>query len=354
MGRICKHLDALDAARLYLRPQAKDDKDITYKQQVMLSSGGPFSGSIWTGIPPEREFFTNSHFAMATRRRLAVVQVLEGSTCQLAECAGTSAAIPCGEQLDYRLTHPCSVCGKGPAKHRSHEFLKLSLAGALLQNQAQMDIERLVPELCRGNTSKGTATDAIMDIVAAFPNATRQYWIDVTVRSPHADRYNTSAARNAANTVGRAASDGAKEKWQKYKSELVIPISYEPYGRLAVESIRCLEHMAINGATVDPKRWAGSHLLTRWLRDCQRTVIWASTDVALASLGRAATRTEAAIARGNLARRRAVPSASAATLAGSTQATGSQSAPTAPRRATDFSAEQRTGMQYRSTPSGVL
>jgi hypothetical protein len=168
-----------------------------------------------------------------------------------------------------------------------------------------MDFERLVPELCRGDTTKGIATDAIMDIVAAFPNATRQYWIDVTVRSPHAERYNTSAARNAANTVGHAASEGAKEKWQKYKSELVVPIAYEPYGRLAIESIRCLEQIAINAATVDTARWAGSQLLTRWLRICQRMVIWAASDVALAALGKGATKTEAAIARGNPARRRA-------------------------------------------------
>ena len=152
-----------------------------------------------------------SHFAMATRRRLAVVQISEGQTCQLAESAGTSVARTCGEFLDHRLTHPCSACAKGPAKNRTHEFLKTSLGNAFQVCQAQMDFERLVLELCRGDTSKGIATDAIMDIVAAFPNATRQYWIDVTVRSPNAERYNTSDARNAANTVAHAASDEAKE-----------------------------------------------------------------------------------------------------------------------------------------------
>jgi hypothetical protein len=187
-----------------------------------------------------------------------------------------------------------------------------------------------------------------MDIVAAFPNATRQYWIDVTVRSPHADRYNTSAVRNATNTVGYAASDGAKEKWQKYKSQLVIPISYEPYGRLAAESLRCLEHMAISGATVDAQRWAGSQLLTRWLRVYQRMVIWASTDVALASIGRGATKTEAAIAHGNLARRNANPIAVAANLPSRSQ-TSTESQRDAPRRGTDFPTEHRAGMQFRST-----
>ena len=294
---------------------------------------------------------------MATRRRLAVVHCSEGLTCQLAESAGTSAARTCGELLDHRLTHPCSACAKGPAKNRTHEFLKTTLGNALHACQSQLDFERLVPELCRGDTSKGRGTDAIMDIVAAFPNATRQYWIDVTVRSPHADRYNTSAARNAANTVGMAASDGVKEKWQKYKSELVVPISYEPYGRLAAESIRLLEQMAINAATVDTARWAGSQLLTTWLRDCQRMVIWAATDVALAALGKGATRTETAIARGNPARGRTVPPlGSVQTMAvpheGSTQP-GSQSTLAEPRRNPVFPTAQRTGMQHRGIPTGV-
>jgi len=360
IGRICKHLDAIEAAKLYLDPQqAPDDHDRAYKRQVMLSSGGPFSGSIWTEIPSEREFFDQSHFTMATRRRLAVVQVSEGLTCQLAESAGTSVARPCGEILDYRLTHPCSACAKGPAKNRTHEFLKTSLGNALQACQAQMDFERLVPELCRGDTTKGIATDAIMDIVAAFPNATRQYWIDVTVRSPHAERYNTSAARNAANTVGHAASEGAKEKWQKYKSELVVPIAYEPYGRLAIESIRCLEQIAINAATVDTERWAGSQLLTRWLRTCQRMVIWAASDVALAALGKGATKTEAAIARGNPARRRTEgrtipPSGSvSATPPGASTQDVSQSTLAERSSTSVFPTMQHTRMQYRSIPPGV-
>ena len=181
----------------------------------------------------------------------------------------------------------------------------------------------------------------------------------MTVRSPHAERYNTSAVRNAANTVGHAASEGAKEKWQKYKSELVVPIAYEPYGRLAIESIRCLEQIAINAATVDTARWAGSQLLTRWLRICQRMVIWAASDVALAALGKGATKTEAAIARGNPARRRAegrtIPpsgSVSAAPQGASTQDV-SQSTLAERSSTSVFPTMQHTGMQYRSIPPGV-
>ena len=143
---------------------------------------------------------------------------------------------------------------------------------------------------------------------------------------------------------------GAKEKWQKYKSELVVPIAYEPYGRLAVESIRCLEQIAINAATVDSMRWAGSQLLTRWLRICQRMVIWAATDAALAALGKGATKTETAIARGNPARRRTVPPSGTVSAAEGVPETGVR---TDTRSISVFPTAQHAGMQYRSIPSGV-
>jgi hypothetical protein len=150
-------------------------------------------------------------------------------------------------------------------------------------------------------------------------------------------------------------TDRQKEKWHKYKSELVVPISYVPYGRLAVESVRCLEQIAINAATVDTMRWAGSQLLTKWLRTCQRMVIWAATDVALAALGKGATKTETAIARDIPARRRAIPpsgTAQAVPHEGSTQ-NGSQSTIADTRRTSVFPTAQHAGMQCRCIPSGV-
>ena len=145
---------------------------------------------------------------------------------------------------------------------------------------------------------------------------------------------------------------GVKEKRDRYKSELVVPISFEPYGRISSKSFQCLEEMAINGATVSAHRWAGAQLLKKWLHACQRMVIWASTDVALASLGRGATKLEAAIARGSFAPRcrasatSASAGARAANLAGCSQSQ-SQST-TYPRRVTAFPRGQHTGMQYRS------
>ena len=40
IGRICKHLDAIQAAKLYNQTRGTDTKDHAYKKQVLLSSGG--------------------------------------------------------------------------------------------------------------------------------------------------------------------------------------------------------------------------------------------------------------------------------------------------------------------------
>ena len=55
--------------------------------------------------------------------------------------------------------------------------------------------------------------------------------------------------RNAQNVPGLAASKGCQEKWDKYESQDVIPIAYEPYGRIAIESLRRLEEISINAAS---------------------------------------------------------------------------------------------------------
>ena len=146
-----------------------------------------------------------------------------------------------------------------------------------------------------------------MDVVAAFPNATRQYWIDVTVRSPHAERYNQSDERNAQNVPGLAASKGCQEKWDKYESQEVIPIAYEPYGRIAIESLRRLEEISINAASMSQERWTPPTLLTQWLRDATRAVIWAAADIDLLSVGTGATKREEVIARTAQARAAASP-----------------------------------------------
>ena len=100
---------------------------------------------------------------------------------------------------------------------------------------------------------------------------------------------------------GFAAGEGCKEKWHRYTKD-VIPIAIEPYGRIADDSVRCLEEVAINAATLSEDRWTSPNLLSNWLRRCQRLVIWAAADVDLTALGKGATRMESSIARGAMMR----------------------------------------------------
>ena len=130
--------------------------------------------------------------------------------------------------MDPHLTHPTTACEKGPAKNRMHTFLKTGLASCLKAAGAEVDMERCIPELCRIGPD-GKYVDAIMDVVVSFPNATRQYWFDATVRSPHASRYNETVRHNATDVPGYAAHKGCQEKWNKYGND-VIPVAFEPYG----------------------------------------------------------------------------------------------------------------------------
>ena len=270
----------------------------------MLSSGGAHAGAIWTDVPRAPfEFFQASHFVQATRRRLGVVTCLLGSTCCVQQPQKNAGPVRrCGEMLDWRLTHPTTTCVQHGAKNRAHDFLKNNIAHQLRDAGAFVDIERCVPDLVKETDRTDGGIDAIMDVVAAFPNATRQHWIDVTVRSPHAERYNTSGTRNACNCPGFAATKGAEDKWERYQSEDVIPIAFETYGRIAVCSMRKLEELSIIGATLSLDRWTTPMLLSKWLRHAIRSVIWAAADTDLLALGSAATLSERVIARQNMAR----------------------------------------------------
>ena len=117
----------------------------------MLSSGGALAGSIWTDIPRQpSDFFQASHFVLATRRRLGIVVVPEGTPCCIPENKGNST-VPrlCGEFLDHRLTHPTSACTKQAAKSRTHDLLKMAIGASLKSAGAIVDFERCVPSLAR-------------------------------------------------------------------------------------------------------------------------------------------------------------------------------------------------------------
>ena len=61
IGRIVRHIDALDAVKMWLEPETTDPVRQDYLRQVRLSSGGPLAGHLWTEVPNNpNEFFASA------------------------------------------------------------------------------------------------------------------------------------------------------------------------------------------------------------------------------------------------------------------------------------------------------
>ena len=74
-------------------------------------------------------------------------------------------------------------------------------------------------------------------------------WMDVSVRCPHAERYNESASKPGAATVA-----GEAEKTKRY-GMAVRALVFETYGRLGGEGTKLLRDLVTNGGgkwTVQP------------------------------------------------------------------------------------------------------
>ena len=177
-----------------------------YESEVMLAAGGSGEGGVWQAIPSRQsEYFMNSHFIMATRRRLAAVHVPEGARCQIPDARHDGEV--CGALLADGLTHPAAHCVKGPARMRPHNHLSRTLAMQLRYAGADVDRERVVPELFQGAPGTAEGKEGIMDVVANFPGGFTALWFDVTIRCPHADRY-SNPAHGASSVVPAAAAQG--------------------------------------------------------------------------------------------------------------------------------------------------
>ena len=73
---------------------------------------------------------------------------------------------------------------------------------------------------------------AILDVVSLSPGVLQQLWIDVSVRCPHAERYNESASKPGVATVA-----GETEKTKSYGTA-VRALVFETYGRLGGEGTK--------------------------------------------------------------------------------------------------------------------
>ncbi len=274
-SRVYKHLEALRAHRLWSKLPA-------WRQEALLSAGGPGGGSLWTQMPvDERGFFPTSHFRMASLRRLGLIDVPEGATCAIPPTtSGGAEEEVCGHLLDRHFTHP-QLCGKGPAKLRAHTALASSLARQLRDCRADVDMERVVPELMQEHRQGNRAEylEAILDIVATWPGQVRPAWIDVTVRCPHAERYPVAHSR-----PGHAAAVAEQSKLERYGPG-VFPVAFETYGRIGDRSRESLQVLALLAGAYVGDQWALLRLVPQWTAQLQRAVLFAVADVDLLALG---------------------------------------------------------------------
>ena len=123
-------------------------------------------------------------------------------------------------------------------------------------------------------------TEAILDVVSSYPVGLCKSFLDLTIRAPHAERYVETDR-----VAGVAAKAGEFEKLERYGSN-VMPLSFEPYGRLGPESCKALRSLALNAAAfrstavgIRPKRQYGV-----WRAELERTLAYEVTDIVLLSM----------------------------------------------------------------------
>ena len=215
---------------------------------------------------------------MASLRRLGALSAPAGATCAI-QSKGTGDAAPetCGHLLDAKLQHP-AICKIGPAGMRPHRALAGALAQRLRSTGAEVDLERTVVELARYDPD-GKVTEAILDLYVTFPGSTQPFYIDVTIRCPHAARY-----QKARRIPAYAASLGVQQKEARYGPK-VIAVALETYGRIAPESLQGLEWIAARAGSNLRDRWAAPRLLPTWCAALQRAVVYATADIDLLCLG---------------------------------------------------------------------
>jgi hypothetical protein len=151
---------------------------------------------------------------------------------------------------------------------------------------AGIDLERAIPALYRIDT-EGKVTEAILDVVVITPGCSSSTPLDVTIRCPHAQRYNNDAATMKASvTPSVAARDGEKDKHARYGSS-VLPIALETYGRMGEKSLEAVNQLAnqVVAATASSRFHRGSDFVAALRCELERALFWNIADITLLSLG---------------------------------------------------------------------
>ena len=119
------------------------------------------------------------------------------------------------------------LCKRVPARSRPHRALAGVLARELRDCGAELDLERVVPDLSNLAAEDPEKRDAVMVLVANFAGSYTMNYVDVSIRCcPHAARYT-----RAANVPGSAAAKAADEK--RYGPQVLPPV-FESYGGSAL------------------------------------------------------------------------------------------------------------------------
>ena len=268
LGKIYRGLETLQAAQLW--------HDLgQHRQECLLSAGGAGTGSFWHVIPTHsRDYIDDLHWRTAFRQRLGSAQVPPGSLCCLKR-SGDEEEV-CGKVLDKDAQHPM-LCKLGPARNRAHNSVARALARLLRSAGASVDFERAWPPLYKWSGT--TCTEAIIDLVVHWPGACNVHLLDVTVRCPHAARYETAHC-----TCGVAAAYGAKDKLERYgPSVRALPL--ETYGRLGTAGLVLLADLAAEAGIYGSDRWVRSRLVSRWRLAIERVLLFENADVLLIALG---------------------------------------------------------------------
>ena len=139
---------------------------------------------------------------------------------------------------------------------RPHRHLAAVLRRELRAAGAEVDMERVVPELIdRRPQTADDKRDAVLDLVVSFPGAFMQGWVDVSIRCPHAERYG-----RADQVPGKAAAKAAEEKHERYGA-YVLPLAFETYGRLESAGRLTLEILAAHPWACAKDHWAVQRLV---------------------------------------------------------------------------------------------
>ena len=147
------------------------------------------------------------------------------------------------------------------------------MASCLRAACAEVDLERTVVELAQYDAD-GRVTEAILDLYVIFPGSVAPFFIDVSIRCPHAARY------GLAWSTPYAASSAVRQKEARYGAG-VITIALETYGRIAPESLSGLEFLVARAGDNLRDRWASPRLLPEWRAALQRAVVFAAADIDL-------------------------------------------------------------------------